>query len=85
MSTWLETAPSVFSATNSITLTPALELLQVIVKLTLVLWRALVSSDEINHVDSVWIEKNCYQLLKHFAIYFPYGADALGDGGAKVK
>ncbi|KAG2216970.1 hypothetical protein INT45_011876, partial [Circinella minor] len=84
VSTWLETAPSVFSATNSITLTPALELLQVVLKLTLILWRALVSGDEINQVDSVWIEKNCYQLLKHFTVYFPYGADTLGDGGAKA-
>ncbi|KAI8139489.1 Rix1 complex component [Fennellomyces sp. T-0311] len=84
VSSWLETAPSVFSSTNSIILSPALQLLQVVLKLTLILWRALVSSDEIYLVESAWLEKYCYQLLKHFALYFPYGADALGDGGAKA-
>ncbi|KAI9496682.1 hypothetical protein BDB00DRAFT_758106, partial [Zychaea mexicana] len=85
VSSWLETAPSVFATTNSIALTPALQLLNVVLKLTLVLWRALVSGDEINKVNLAWLEKHCYQLLKHFAVYFPYGADALGDGGAKAE
>ncbi|KAI9268341.1 Rix1 complex component [Phascolomyces articulosus] len=84
LNTWLETAPSVFSTTNSISLTPALELLHVILNITLVLWRALVSGEKAIHLNGVWLEKHCYQLLKHFATYFPYGADTLSDGGAKV-
>lgn len=49
------------------------------------LWRALVSSDELHSVDDAWIEKHCHHLLKHFVVYFPYGADVLGDGGPKAN
>lgn len=66
-------------------MTPALQLLSAVLHLTLVLWRALVSSDEINSVDDAWIEKHCHHLLKHFVVYFPYGADVLGDGGPKAN
>ncbi|KAI9310839.1 Rix1 complex component, partial [Dichotomocladium elegans] len=83
LSTWVETASTVFGASSTIHYTPALQLLRAILHLTLVLWRTLVSSDELERVGDAWLEKHCHQLLKHFVIYFPYGSDALGDGGAK--
>ncbi|CDH55784.1 uncharacterized conserved protein [Lichtheimia corymbifera JMRC:FSU:9682] len=85
LSTWLDAAPTVFATSSTITLTPALQLLSAVLHLTLVLWRALVSSDELHSVDDAWIEKHCHHLLKHFVVYFPYGADVLGDGGPKAN
>ncbi|RCH84994.1 hypothetical protein CU098_007486 [Rhizopus stolonifer] len=81
---WLEAAPSVFMSTSSIAITPALELLHEILTLSLVLWRAMVGSDIIRLVSQDWLNMYLQQLLKHLTVYFPYGADALGNRGSKV-
>ncbi|KAF7731726.1 hypothetical protein EC973_008898 [Apophysomyces ossiformis] len=84
LSTWLETAPSVFSSSNTISLTPALQLLTVVMRLALVLWRAMVSGGSISFMERSWLDGHLQQLLKHFAAYFPYGADSFGNRAAKV-
>ncbi|KAL0086680.1 Rix1 complex component [Phycomyces blakesleeanus] len=80
---WLETAPSVFTS-NNISLTPALQLLETILRLSLVLWRSMVSKGGIGKLSSAWLDSHLQQFLKHISVYFPYGADAFGNRGGKV-
>jgi pre-rRNA-processing protein IPI1 len=65
-------------------MTPALELLHEILKLSLVLWRAMVGSEIISTLPKEWLNTQLQSLLKHFTIYFPYGADSFGNRGSKV-
>lgn len=67
------------------TLTPALELLHIVVRLTLILCRALVNEDDTSDKDYSWLDKHLLNLLKHYMTYFPYGADTLGDRPAEVR
>ncbi|KAG0184060.1 hypothetical protein DFQ28_000212 [Apophysomyces sp. BC1034] len=84
ISTWLETAPSVFSSSSAISVTPALQLLTVVMRLALILWRAMVSGGAVGALEKSWLDLHLQQLLKHLAVYFPYGADSFGNRGAKV-
>ncbi|CEP16803.1 hypothetical protein [Parasitella parasitica] len=84
LASWLEAAPSVFISTSTISMTPALELLHEILKLSLVLWRAMVGSEIISTLPKDWLNKQLHLLLKHFTVYFPYGADSFGNRGSKV-
>lgn len=65
-------------------MTPALELLHEILKLSLVLWRAMVGSEIISTLPKKWLDTHLQSLLKHFTVYFPYGMDSFGNRGAKV-
>ncbi|KAI8647896.1 Rix1 complex component [Parasitella parasitica] len=84
LASWLEAAPSVFISTSTICMTPALELLYEILKLSLVLWRAMVVSETISTLPRDWLNAQLHSLLKHFTVYFPYGADSFGNRGSKV-
>lgn len=84
VASWLEAAPAVFVSVSSISMTPALELLHEVLKLSLVLWRAMVGSEKITTLSKEWLNQHLQQLLKHFTIYFPYGADSFGNRGSKV-
>ncbi|KAI8385752.1 Rix1 complex component [Blakeslea trispora] len=77
VASWLEAAPSVFMA--GISMTPALELLYQILRLSLVLWRAMVSSGQQPPLADL------NNLLKHLTVYFPYGSDGLGQRSTKVN
>ncbi|KAI7861883.1 hypothetical protein BDF14DRAFT_1897792 [Spinellus fusiger] len=80
---WLETAPSVFNSSN-ISLTPALQLLEILLKLSLVLWRAMVSKGGVDKLGRAWLDTYLQQFLKHTIIYFPFGANTPGNRGGKV-
>lgn len=84
VASWLEAAPAVFISVSAISMTPALELLHEILKLSLVLWRAIVGSEIISTLPKEWLNQHLQQLLKHFTVYFPYGADSFGNRGSKV-
>lgn len=84
VASWLEAAPAVFVSVSSISMTPALELLNQVLKLSLILWRAIVGSEIISELSKEWLNQHLQQLLKHFTIYFPYGADSFGNRGSKV-
>lgn len=84
VASWLEAAPAVFVSVSSISMTPALELLHEVLKLSLVLWRAVVGSEIITTLPKEWLNQHLQQLLKHFTVYFPYGADSFGNRGSKV-
>lgn len=84
VASWLEAAPAVFMSVSSISMTPALELLNEILKLSLVLWRAIVGSEIVSTLPKEWLNQHLQQLLKHFTVYFPYGADSFGNRGSKV-
>ncbi|OBZ82599.1 Testis-expressed sequence 10 protein, partial [Choanephora cucurbitarum] len=86
VASWLEAAPSVFmSSAQAISMTPALELLYEILRLSLVLWRAMVSSNHIKETSLDWLNRHLQTLLKHLTVYFPYGADGLGQRSSKVN
>lgn len=84
VASWLEAAPNVFVSTNTISMTPALELLHEILHLSLVLWRAMVESNTISTLPKKWLKTHLESLLKHLTVYFPYGADSFGNRGSKV-
>ncbi|KAI7905295.1 uncharacterized protein BX663DRAFT_484579 [Cokeromyces recurvatus] len=84
VASWLEAAPSVFMSVSTISFTPALELLYEILKLSLVLWRAMIGSEKIKTLSKEWLHHHLQTLLKHFTVYFPFGADSFGNRGAKV-
>lgn len=84
VASWLEAAPSVFISVSAISMTPALELLHEILKLSLVLWRAMVGSEIVSTLSRDWLNTQLQSLLKHFTVYFPYGADSFGNRGSKV-
>ncbi|KAI9481029.1 MAG: hypothetical protein EXX96DRAFT_617995 [Benjaminiella poitrasii] len=84
IASWLEAAPSVFMSVSTISLTPALELLNEILKLSLVLWRAMVGSEAIKSLPKEWLNDYLQKLLKHLTVYFPFGADSFGNRGSKV-
>ncbi|KAI8059528.1 hypothetical protein BC940DRAFT_313503 [Gongronella butleri] len=85
MGHWLESAPVVFNTSRTITVTPALQMLHTVLRLTLILWRAMVSNGGIEHTTEQWLNGHLQQLLKHACIYFPYGMTAVGSGGPKVE
>lgn len=84
VASWLEAAPAVFVSVSSISMTPALELLHEVLRLSLILWRAVVGSEIITTLSKEWLNQHLQQLLKHFTVYFPYGADSFGNRGSKV-
>ncbi|KAI8886564.1 hypothetical protein K501DRAFT_243995 [Backusella circina FSU 941] len=84
VASWLEAAPSVFVSSSAITMTPALELIYAILKLSLVLWRAMIGSETIATLPAAWLNQYLQTLLKHFTVYFPFGADSFTNRGAKV-
>ncbi|ORX63215.1 hypothetical protein DM01DRAFT_1331283 [Hesseltinella vesiculosa] len=85
MGHWLESAPVVFNTSRTITVTPALQMLYTVLRMTLILWRAMVSNGGIENTDNAWLNTHLQQLLKHACIYFPYGMSAVGNPGAKVN
>lgn len=84
VSSWLETAPSVFTASSITNVTPALQLLHIVIRLTLILGRVLVNDDDTSEKDYSWLDKHLLSLLKYFMTYFPYGADTLGNRPAEA-
>ncbi|KAI8971431.1 Rix1 complex component [Mycotypha africana] len=85
IASWLEAAPSVFMSVSNISHTPALKLIYAILKLSLVMWRAMVGSDNIKTLSLSWLQTQLESLLKHFTVYFPFGADAIGNRGNEVE
>ncbi|KAI9254082.1 Rix1 complex component [Sporodiniella umbellata] len=83
VASWLESAPSVF-VTSSLAITPAFELVDRILQLSVIMWRAAVSSQKIKHLGSQWLYKHLEVTLKHFLVYFPFGADGIGLRDGKV-
>ncbi|KAI8097470.1 Rix1 complex component [Halteromyces radiatus] len=81
---WLESAPMVFTISNTITYSPALQMLHTVLHVSLILWRAMVSGGSIDKTTPQWLDTHLQQLLKHISVYFPYGLSSLGNGGAKV-
>ncbi|ORZ03535.1 Rix1 complex component [Syncephalastrum racemosum] len=77
---WLETAPSVFASGN-ITMSPALQILNSVLRLTLVLWRAVVSNGA--NADIIALAE-FDQIIKHFFVYFPYGSEMTGLSSPEV-
>ncbi|EIE88920.1 hypothetical protein RO3G_13631 [Rhizopus delemar RA 99-880] len=84
VASWLEAAPSVFISTNTIAMTPALELVYEILKISVIMWRAAVSSQKVSTLSASWLDRHLQTTLRHFHVYFPFGADALGNRGSKV-
>ncbi|KAI8334562.1 Rix1 complex component [Chlamydoabsidia padenii] len=82
---WLESAPVVFGSSNTITFSPALQMVHTVIHLSLVLWRAMVSGGSVQDTTPQWLDTHLQQFLKHLSIYFPYGLSSLGNGGAKVE
>ncbi|KAL4211496.1 Rix1 complex component [Rhizopus microsporus] len=84
VASWLEAAPSVFVSSSTISMTPALELVYEVMKISVVLWRAVVSSQKISTMSGEWLNKHLQTTLKRFHVYFPFGADSLGNRGSKA-
>ncbi|KAG1376070.1 hypothetical protein G6F61_007918 [Rhizopus arrhizus] len=84
VASWLEAAPSVFISTNTIAMTPALELVYEVLKISVIMWRAAVSSQKVSTLSASWLDKHLQTALRHFHVYFPFGADAFGNRGSKV-
>jgi hypothetical protein len=84
LSAWLDTAPSVFSASTPITFTPALQTLHFVLKIMAVLWRAALSGNIGDDMTLGFLNSQLEVILKHFMTYFPYGSDSLGRREQKV-
>lgn len=62
-------------------MSPALQILNSVLRLTLVLWRAVVS----NGADADIIALADFdQIIKHFFAYFPYGNEMTGLSSSEV-
>ncbi|CAG8600609.1 8604_t:CDS:10 [Paraglomus brasilianum] len=87
LSTWLDTAPIVFgSITSTIYQSPGLLLLNHILRILDVLWRAFfIESREKSDARKLWTDPQTQQLLKHITIHFPYGAGSFGMRDAKTE
>ncbi|RUP50990.1 hypothetical protein BC936DRAFT_136721 [Jimgerdemannia flammicorona] len=84
LATWLDTAPTVFSASGSVLFTSGLQTVHLVLKVMAVLWRATLSGSA-GAVDQTWIDSHLQQLLRHFMIYFPFGSDTFGMRDARVE
>ncbi|CAO3642235.1 unnamed protein product [Cunninghamella blakesleeana] len=82
---WLESAPVVFTSSTTISYTPALQMLHNVLHLSLILWRAMISSGAIKNTTPQWTDSYLQQLLKHCCAYFPFGISLVGNCGAKVE
>ncbi|CAO3637389.1 unnamed protein product [Cunninghamella echinulata] len=82
---WLESAPVVFTSSTTIAYTPALQMLHNVLQLSLILWRAMISSGSIKNTTTQWSDSYLQQLLKHCCVYFPYGNSLVGNCGSKVE
>ncbi|CAG8653967.1 4217_t:CDS:2, partial [Paraglomus occultum] len=88
LSTWLDTAPVVFgSITSTIYQSPGLLLLNHILRILDVLWRAffIESREKNDDARKLWTDSQTQQLLKHITLHFPYGADSFGMRDAKTE
>ncbi|KAG9303692.1 hypothetical protein G9A89_018589 [Geosiphon pyriformis] len=82
LSMWLDAAPSVFgSASASIYQTSSLRILHFIIKILDIIWKAVV----IESGPKIFIDTYGEQLLKHLAIYFPFGWETFQNYDAKVE
>ncbi|KAI8578021.1 hypothetical protein K450DRAFT_249529 [Umbelopsis ramanniana AG] len=84
LSAWLDTAPSVFSASAPITYTPALQTLHLVLKIMAVLWRASLNDNIGEDMTIGFLNTQLEVILKHFMTYFPYGRDSLGRRDQKA-
>ncbi|KAG1445954.1 hypothetical protein G6F56_009732 [Rhizopus delemar] len=83
VASWLESAPSVF-VTSSLSITPAFEFVHQILRLSVIMWRAAVSSQKVQQLSSQWLTQYLEGPLKHFLVYFPFGSDGIGHRDGKV-
>ncbi|CAJ0753304.1 8593_t:CDS:10 [Entrophospora sp. SA101] len=75
LSLWLDTVPSVFSSTSTISYSsPALQMLLLVLKTINLLWKAYFIKMNQDSTDKQFIDFNLKQILKHFLIYFPFGS-----------
>ncbi|CAG8473935.1 960_t:CDS:10 [Dentiscutata erythropus] len=88
LSLWLDTAPSVFGTILSLTrITSALQIVYLVMKIIVILWRTILHIIFMKQdiLDKQWIENNLKPLLKHFIIYFPFGAESSDVCDVKVE
>ncbi|KND03679.1 uncharacterized protein SPPG_01147 [Spizellomyces punctatus DAOM BR117] len=69
---WLEASPTAFSA-GSITLSPALSVMHTVLRMTNLIWRALLFTEK-KRADSGWVDSWLTTISKHFAVHFPFGS-----------
>ncbi|TPX68577.1 hypothetical protein SpCBS45565_g03067 [Spizellomyces sp. 'palustris'] len=72
---WLEASPTAFSA-GSITLSPALSVMHTVLRMTNLIWRALLFTEKAclqKRADSGWVDSWLTTISKHFAAHFPFG------------
>ncbi|KAF0348295.1 Pre-rRNA-processing protein IPI1 [Gigaspora margarita] len=88
LSLWLDTAPSLFGTISSLTrITSALQIVYLVMKIMVILWRTILRIIFMKQdiLDKQWIENNLTPLLKHFIIYFPFGAESSDVCDIKVE
>ncbi|CAG8710084.1 7349_t:CDS:10, partial [Gigaspora margarita] len=90
LSLWLDTAPSLFGTISSLTrITSALQIVYLVMKIMNNAWLRnsfiLMLNDKQDILDKQWIENNLTPLLKHFIIYFPFGAESSDVCDIKVE
>ncbi|RUS22335.1 hypothetical protein BC937DRAFT_89635 [Endogone sp. FLAS-F59071] len=84
LATWLDAAPTVFSASGSVQFTSGLQTVHLVLKVMAVLWRAILSGAG-DELDQAWVDSHLQKLLKHFMIYFPFGDDTFGMRDSRVE
>ncbi|RIA91473.1 Rix1 complex component [Glomus cerebriforme] len=85
---WLDTAPSILGAVStSRQNSPSLKIIHLVLKIMVVLWRSMISYALTNRdfTNKQWIESQLKQLIKHFVIYFPFGAESTNMRDEKAE
>ncbi|GES82738.1 hypothetical protein RCL_jg11547.t1 [Rhizophagus clarus] len=84
---WLDTAPSILGTTSTNQNSPSLKIIHHVLKIMIVLWRSTIRYELMNQefTDKQWIESQLKQLLKHYIIYFPFGAESMSMRDEKVE
>ncbi|CAB4417542.1 unnamed protein product [Rhizophagus irregularis] len=84
---WLDTAPSILGTISINQNSHSLKIIHLVLKIMVVLWRSTIRYELINQefTDKQWIESQLKQLLKHYVVYFPFGAESMSIRDEKVE
>ncbi|PKC74997.1 hypothetical protein RhiirA1_529155 [Rhizophagus irregularis] len=84
---WLDTAPSILGTISINQNSHSLKIIHLVLKIMVVLWRSTIRYELINQefTDKQWIESQLKQLLKHYVVYFPFGAESMSIHDEKVE
>ncbi|RGB26384.1 hypothetical protein C1646_721339 [Rhizophagus diaphanus] len=84
---WLDTAPSILGTISINQNSYSLKIIHLVLKIMVVLWRSTIRYELINQefTDKQWIESQLKQLLKHYVVYFPFGAESTSIRDEKVE